>query len=108
MACTAKRYEIALFLINIERDRVQKEKEEERKGRQVAAGRGSLPCYNMKNRGGRRPVFFTSYATILRARLHIHFGQVEPPIRCNQQKVKNGCIICSSGISGKLALATAT
>ena len=64
MACDKNREKIALFLIRTERERVRQEREEGG-GRQGEGGRGTLPSYNMKSRGGWRPVFRTSSARIV-------------------------------------------
>ena len=62
MACVENKEEIALFLIQLERERVRQEREEGR-GRQGGAGGGreALPSYNMtEKRYGNRPVFMSS------------------------------------------------
>ena len=64
------REEIAVFLINTERDRVRHEREG--RCRQGGGARGKLPSYNMKNSFGRRPMFFTSSVRIMEEFITLH------------------------------------
>ena len=61
MAIYARKEELALFLINKERERVGRDRQG---GRRVGA-RGKIPSYNMEDWNGRRPAFNTSSTRIV-------------------------------------------
>ena len=65
VACKKNKEEIALFLINTERDRVRQGREGRCWQGGAGGGRGRVPSYNMENSRGWRPVFTTSSVRIV-------------------------------------------
>ena len=64
VACAYNREEVAGLLIEVERKRIRDEK---------GATRGSIPCYNMKDRDGENtPVFLTGSSKIVERLLLFH------------------------------------